>query len=1398
MAKRDVELVIRARDQATKSVDAISESLDRLEKEQLDTAKSSKKVSSELENLTRDLAKVGTAGAAGQAFSKITAAIESSNVALAKQESQLAETVGQQQAYVRQLEAAKVKLESLKKATSDFTGPLRPDDIKEQVNTVKLVERAIKELEGDLKSTTASAQRQSEALAKSKVELRQMDGAAEELKTTLAQVEQLERRVAEATSKATAEQQKAAAAAEKQARAAALLAQRSELRSGTITRIDTGVAMGKDPAASVRKARADWLNAAAALQKLKKEFESSTSPTVALGSALGKQQIAVSQLRQNYEDLRSAATKRIELGVQAAAAAEKQAAAERKLAEASAKAAESTSKASAAAQGRAQRLAVAEIEFAGRGQVQAQQTGVENLQKSVMSLKSVYSQLDAELKKVQTTSGVFGQRQDELRAQMIRVQGAIRSGENSIRGLERASSGAASAVSRTGKAAAAAGREHANGAAGVSRFWAEIRKANEGARTTLTLYQRLRGQVLSLVAAYGGLYAGGALVSGIAEATREMEAIEARFKIGFGGDDGRAAEELEYTRKLAGELGLEFKLLAKDYSKLTAASLGTNLEGDKTRDIFTAMAQAARVMRLSGDELSGTFKAVTDIMSKGTVQAEELKGQLGDRFPGAVQIMASGLGIGTEQLMKMMEQGQLTSETLLYFAAEMRNRVAPGIEEATKSFAADLDRFKNAWFELQVAVGRSGFLDGLGEGLKRATELMRDPQVIDGAKRLGQALGNLIVSFVEMTRNADLVITSFKVLFGFIAGNFAIGAVSSLATAVMSLINSLRTLAAVVAPVLAALAPFLGWITAVAAALATPFIANWAYENFPAFAEAVLSLQSTALGAWDAIGFGLQRLGINMKAWFTKIIGELRKLWFGFTADVYGIASSVAGFVGAKKLADSLAQTTKDATEKAKAEYNKYQYELALIDADQAATKLERDKDLVDQIAAYRKRKLIESGEPFDKSKSPTAIFDFSAAGAGGPTSQFNQPPPYVPPAAKGAGDKELDNLAKSVAERIERFRQQIRENMAKDDNLAPADQLNAELEAIRTNYSSTFDDLRKLGKDRNSEEWKTVEALIAQEQMLARQKFSEAELQRLAKARADEVGKAKDAERDVNDLLQLRRDLMQQIQMLEEQGGASAEARANELRARLAEVDAEMAKALDKAIQLAQTLGGPEGEQLVLKLERMKLKMGEFGEETLISKRAIDDLLVSGGTDAFMAIGESIGGLIDGTMSFKEAIGSLGDIFRQFAADFLRRIAEMIIQQAILNALQSSGFGGAVSGAVSSIFHEGGIAGSAAPTRTVNPAIFRNAARYHSGGIAGIKPGEVPAILQKGEEVLTRDDPRHIANAAGSQQPMSVKIVNTIDSGSMVSEGLSTAEGERSLFNFVRANKAAFKQILA
>lgn len=51
---------------------------------------------------------------------------------------------------------------------------------------------------------------------------------------------------------------------------------------------------------------------------------------------------------------------------------------------------------------------------------------------------------------------------------------------------------------------------------------------------------------------------------------------------------------------------------------------------------------------------------------------------------------------------------------------------------------------------------------------------------------------------------------------------------------------------------------------------------------------------------------------------------------------------------------------------------------------------------------------------------------------------------------------------------------------------------------------------------------------------------------------------------------------------------------------------------------------------------------------------------------------------------------------------------------------------------------HKGGVVGrTPAPVRAVSPHIFDGAPRMHSGGIAGLRPNEVPTILERGEIVV-------------------------------------------------------------
>ena len=211
------------------------------------------------------------------------------------------------------------------------------------------------------------------------------------------------------------------------------------------------------------------------------------------------------------------------------------------------------------------------------------------------------------------------------------------------------------------------------------------------------------------------------------DASTKMTALENAFKAITGGALAAKAE-LTFLREEANRLGLDFVSTAEQFKGLSAAAKGTTLEGQATRDIFTAMAEASRTLGLSTEQTSGALNAISQMISKGTVASEELRGQLGERLPGAFQIAARAMGVTTAELGKMLEQGQVLTATFLpKFTAELR-KVGSGASEASQTFQAATARIGNAVNDVSVAFGDL---------------LTKNPQVIKGLNDIAAAIASL-------------------------------------------------------------------------------------------------------------------------------------------------------------------------------------------------------------------------------------------------------------------------------------------------------------------------------------------------------------------------------------------------------------------------------------------------------------------------------------------------------------------------------------------------------------------------------------------------------------------------------------------------------------------------------
>lgn len=117
-------------------------------------------------------------------------------------------------------------------------------------------------------------------------------------------------------------------------------------------------------------------------------------------------------------------------------------------------------------------------------------------------------------------------------------------------------------------------------------------------------------------------------ISSTVSAGKEIQSLEMSLT-SITGSSAKAREEMSFLQKTAYTYGLSLKDLEDSYKGLLASSIDTKIEGEKTRDLFVAVSKAAASLGMSVDDTKGTLIAFSQMLSKGNVQAEELKGQLG-------------------------------------------------------------------------------------------------------------------------------------------------------------------------------------------------------------------------------------------------------------------------------------------------------------------------------------------------------------------------------------------------------------------------------------------------------------------------------------------------------------------------------------------------------------------------------------------------------------------------------------------------------------------------------------------------------------------------------------------------------------------------------------------------
>ncbi|MEF8044241.1 tape measure protein [Escherichia coli] len=291
---------------------------------------------------------------------------------------------------------------------------------------------------------------------------------------------------------------------------------------------------------------------------------------------------------------------------------------------------------------------------------------------------------------------------------------------------------------------------------GSEKFNAELAKLNQSLRETLNklrsqtkatsinntsdAFNNLASNAIKLSGAFysvmGALNAYKAIMN--AGLKRDSAQRAAKFVLG-----DKASEAETFIRGLADKTGLNISEGLSSYAKFAAGAQGS-MSQEQTQELFGNATAMSRLMGLSNDELNGILKAFEQMASKGKIQAEELRGQLGDRMAGAFKLFAEALGMTAAELDKAMKDGKiLSSDALPKVAKQMGLMIdkAGGWAEVAKSTQTALGKLANNWDDTMVKIF-SGSQDELNGFLSSMSSLLSEMGM--SSSIAGDAIGGLI------------------------------------------------------------------------------------------------------------------------------------------------------------------------------------------------------------------------------------------------------------------------------------------------------------------------------------------------------------------------------------------------------------------------------------------------------------------------------------------------------------------------------------------------------------------------------------------------------------------------------------------------------------------------------
>lgn len=165
------------------------------------------------------------------------------------------------------------------------------------------------------------------------------------------------------------------------------------------------------------------------------------------------------------------------------------------------------------------------------------------------------------------------------------------------------------------------------------------------------------------------------------------------------GSQEAADAAIEHLTKTANTFGVSLETLLQRFGRFKVAADSAGFTLAQTETIFDGFVAVSRALGNTNEQTERTFVALEQIMSKGVVQSEELKQQLGDSLVGAYNKLGAAMGMTGLEFEKALKNNELLArESIPKLVTAYLELAGPAIQKNLTSLNAEIARMENAIF----------------------------------------------------------------------------------------------------------------------------------------------------------------------------------------------------------------------------------------------------------------------------------------------------------------------------------------------------------------------------------------------------------------------------------------------------------------------------------------------------------------------------------------------------------------------------------------------------------------------------------------------------------------------------------------------------------------------------